>query len=88
MRIQNPNPNPVPGNLRDPAVIDYDGRYYLVATSPEFWDGYTPGVKLWSSEDLVNWQFESTIISAEAIPEGCHCRNRFWAPELFCFPGA
>lgn len=85
--IKNPNRNEVPGNLRDPAVIDYDGSYYLVATSPAFWSGYTPGVKLWSSSDLVNWTFESTIISAESIPEGCHCKNRFWAPELFVHGG-
>lgn len=87
MIIKNPNRAEIPGNLRDPAVIDYDGKYYLVASSPKFWEGYTPGVKLWSSEDLVNWKFESTIISAENIPEGCHCKNRFWAPELFIHNG-
>lgn len=87
MKIKNPAVGAVPGNLRDPAVIDYNGKYYLVATSPAFWSGYTPGVKLWSSDDLCNWTFESTIISAEDIPEGCHCKNRFWAPELFIHNG-
>jgi len=87
MIIKNPNPSSVPGNLRDPAILDFDGRYYLVATSPAFWEGDNPGVKLWSSDDLVNWQFESTIIPSDAIPEGCHCRNRFWAPELFIHGG-
>lgn len=87
MIIKNPNMTGIPGNLRDPAVIDYDGKYYLVASSPNFWSGYTPGVKLWSSDDLVNWKFESVIISADEIPEGCHCKNRFWAPELFIYNG-
>ena len=87
MIIKNPNRNEVPGNLRDPAVIDYNGRYYLVASSPNFWNGYTPGVKLWSSDDLVNWKFESVIISADEIPEGSHCKERFWAPELFIHNG-
>jgi beta-xylosidase len=87
MEIQNPNVREEPGNLRDPAILDYGGRYYLVASSPAFWEGYTPGVKLWSSDDLVNWTFERVIISADAIPEGCHCRERFWAPELFVHGG-
>ena len=87
MIIKNPNMSDIPGNIRDPMITRYGDRYYLVASSPQFWSGYTPGVRLWSSDDLVNWRFESTIISADNIKEGCHCKNRFWAPELFIHNG-
>jgi len=87
MMIQNPNRNEVPGGLRDPAITTYDGKYYMVATSPEFFSGHNPGVRLWSSEDLVNWTFEKVILAAEEIPEECNCKHRFWAPELLIHDG-
>ena len=87
MIITNPNRNEVPGNIRDPMVFLWEDRYYLVATSPAFWTGYTPGVKLWSSDDLVEWKFESLLISADDIPEECNLKERFWAPEILCHNG-
>ena len=47
----------IPGNIRDPMITRYGDRYYLVATSPIL-ERLQPGVRLWSSDDFVNWRFE------------------------------
>jgi hypothetical protein len=39
------------GNLADPTVIRFEGRYYLYATG-----GLGPGTSIWSSDDLVKWE--------------------------------
>lgn len=87
MKIQNPNLSEIPGILRDPAITTYNGKYYMVATSPEFFSGDNPGVRMWSSEDLTHWVFEKVILAADEIPEDCDCKHRFWAPELFIHEG-
>lgn len=87
MVIKNPNMSDIPGNIRDPMIFTWDGKYYLVATSPDFWGGPTPGVRLWSSADLVDWKFEKVILPSESIPDNCNCKSLFWAPEIFCHGG-
>lgn len=87
--IKNPNMLKEPGNLRDPCIVGYEGRYYMVATTPPFWEGSpsSPGVKMWLSDDLVHWQSEGYVIDRAALPEDGGCRDRFWAPELFIHEG-
>ncbi len=83
MIFHNPDyENPI-GTIRDPMIVPYGGRYYLVGTSPEFWRGPNPGVRMWSSDDLKNWEFEGRVINSDEIPDGATFKNRFWAPELF-----
>ena len=83
MEIKNPNYECSIGAIRDPMIVLYQDRYYMVGTSPEFWRGSNPGVRMWSSDDLINWTFEGRVIDADTIPSGVGYKNRFWAPELF-----
>lgn len=39
------------GNLADPTVIRFEGRYYMYATG-----GLGPGTSIWASDDLVEWE--------------------------------
>lgn len=87
MRLNNPNRQEIPGPIRDPMIVYENERYYMVGTSPEFWEGYNPGVRMWSSTDLIHWRFETLAISSDAIGENEWCKNRFWAPELFPYHG-
>ena len=91
MKISNPNPNPVPGNLRDPFVLYHpeDDLYYLTATSPPFWPGTGDncGVRLWASPDLMNWEDCGLMVDASAMADNVWCRHRFWAPEMFIHKG-
>lgn len=48
MKYQNPI---IPGFYPDPSVCEANGKYYLVASSFQ----YFPGVPLFESDDLVNW---------------------------------
>jgi predicted GH43/DUF377 family glycosyl hydrolase len=48
---------PAEGLIRDPSIIEYWGRYYIVYTTG--WYGSTLGII--SSEDLINWRYEATI---------------------------
>lgn len=87
MIIHNPNIQSQPDAIRDPNILLLGDRYYMVGTSPNFWEGYNPGVRMWSSSDLVNWQYEGVMVSSDEIPEDAWCKHRFWAPELFSYKG-
>jgi beta-xylosidase len=54
----------------------------LTATSPPYWEGDNPGVKLWSSADLKAWRSEGLLIDRGQVPESAWYRDRFWAPEI------
>ena len=52
--------NPIiPGFAPDPSITFYNGIYYLVTSTFE----YFPGVTLWSSTDLVSWSYHSSILT-------------------------
>ena len=55
--------NPViPGFAPDPSITYFDGKYYLVTSTFE----YFPGVSLWVSDDLVNWKSHGGILTKES----------------------
>lgn len=83
MLIKNPIFSDTVGPIRDPMILPDNGKYYLVGTSPDFWNGYNPGVRLFVSDNLYDWSYVSTIINRDEIPEDKLYRDRFWAPELF-----
>ena len=85
MKINNPNYACSLGAIRDPMIVLYEDRYYMVGTSPDFWRGANPGVRMWSSDDLVNWNFEGRVVNSDTIPDDVGYKNRFWAPELFVY---
>ena len=68
--------------VRDPNIHYVNGRYYMTGTAYPFFEqwGQNPGVKLWSSDDLLHWDFESILVKPA---ECCWYRQRFWAPEIF-----
>lgn len=52
--------NPIiPGFAPDPSITYYDGKFYLVTSTFE----YFPGVSLWSSSDLVNWESHGAVLT-------------------------
>jgi beta-xylosidase len=87
MIISNPNKQSIPSAVRDPNIHLVGDRYYMVGTTREFWEGYNPGVRMWSSDDLLNWTDEGIVVSSDPIPDDAWCKNRFWAPELFVYQG-
>ena len=73
--------------IRDPQIIPHKGVYYLVGSSPPFWgkrngDDLSPGVKMWRSDDLLNWSFHKLLIDSREVPEKAWYQNKFWAPEI------
>lgn len=87
MIIRNPNFNSETGSIRDPMIVSHEGKYYMTATSPEFFRGDNPGVKIWLSEDLVSWRFVTLAVDRSSLPDDSPCKDRFWAPELFIYGG-
>ena len=65
--------NPLDVPLGDPYVLLHDGTYYLYATSS--WYGF----KVWSSPDLVDWQYRGMAFAATSSSWG---KANFWAPEV------
>ena len=77
--------NPIDVNLRDPQIIVVDHDYVLTGTAPPFFEqlGPSPGVKLWSSDDLLHWRDVGVIVKPN--PQAWD-QLRFWAPEIFHNP--
>ena len=72
--------NPViKGDIPDPSVISYEGRYYAVGTSSE----WAPFYPMFVSDDLVNWEQYGHVFDEK--PQWT--MSSFWAPELFCLDG-
>ncbi len=82
--------------LRDPAIIRDGDTYYLVFThfpfthhtsanpdKPDY--NSSPGIRLYSSNDLQNWKFENWLVKSSELPENCPYKHRFWAPEIHKF---
>ena len=85
--------NPVlPGRYADPDILHYNGKYYIYPTT----DGY-PGwsgskFKVFSSDDLIDWEDEGVIIDMAAtvpylndkgVEVGVHwARDSAWAPGI------
>jgi hypothetical protein len=79
--------------LRDPHIIHVGDSYYLTATmtpcgGPEEYDPYkryegsSPGLRLYSTKDFINWKAESWIIKGDELPPTCPYKNQCWASEL------
>jgi beta-xylosidase len=82
-RYTNPIRSEVIGPIRDPQIINVGDMYYLTGTTSPFWPGTVcPGIKLWSSKDLLNWKFEGFLIERSKLAEDVWYRDRFWASEI------
>ncbi|MGX7200254.1 glycoside hydrolase family 43 protein [Enterococcus nangangensis] len=62
----------------DPNILKVGDMYYIAVSSFE----WLPGVRVYNSKDLVNWQYLTDILTHEVNlkgnPEGCS----IWAPQL------
>jgi beta-xylosidase len=68
--------------MRDHQIIKVGDTWYMTGTTPPFWTGRNPGVRLFSSPDLLHWKFENWLIDGSKLPDDCYYNGRFWAPEI------
>jgi len=76
--------------IRDPYITrGPDGTYYLTGTIPPneetraAGDDPTPGVRVWTSPDLITWKYYGKIYT----PDLTDSKNKnIWAPELHWLP--
>ena len=80
-------------SLRDPAIIQDHGVYYIVYTMWPFRNytdrdsslpdyGSSPGIALYSSRNLKKWKLENWILKSSELPRDCPYKHQFWAPEI------
>ena len=56
--------------------------YYLTGTIPPYWNGKSEGVKLWKSQDLLNWEEVGFILHRSVANNNSWFRDFWWAPEI------
>lgn len=71
-------------HMRDPFILPYEGKYYLIGTPGQATWGMGIGFWLYVSEDLENW---SEPIKCFDAPAGFWADRNFWAPELHVYKG-
>ncbi|WP_052573411.1 family 43 glycosylhydrolase [Haloferula sp. BvORR071] len=70
--------NPVQGGCADPVVFHKGGKYYAYTTySPDF-PRMTRGIRLYTSDNLVNWTDEGFVLKNE----DSWGNWGFWAPDI------
>lgn len=71
-------------NIRDPYILNVNGKYYMYGTrGSEAW-GKCTGLDVYISDDLENW---SDAIEAFTPPENFWSDTNFWAPEVHFYNG-
>lgn len=63
--------------IGDPFIMRHNGIYYLYCSTKDF----RPGIKAWSSENLVDWSYEG-LVTEDPITTGAY------APEVFYWNGS
>ena len=76
---QNENTGGGEYGIGDPFVMRYDGKYYLYPSSGSRENG-VPGIKVFSSDDLVNWTYEGFAVEDEDAEFA-------YAPEVVYYNG-
>lgn len=79
---KNPICTEVIDTIRDPFIILVGDTYYLTGTTPPYWDGTSPGVRLWKSSDLLHWSEVGFILHRSVAEENDWFRDYWWAPEI------
>jgi len=69
-------------SIRDAQITVVGGVYYLTGSLPPYWEGLSPGVKLFQSADLKQWEFAADLIRRDDVPGAAWYKDRFWAPEI------
>ncbi len=65
--------------IGDPFVMRYDGKYYMYPSSGTAENGVT-GIKVFVSDDLVNWTYKGFALKAEEADQA-------YAPEVIYYNG-
>ncbi|WP_208559871.1 glycoside hydrolase family 43 protein [Marinilactibacillus kalidii] len=73
--IQNPI---LKGFNPDPSVVEAEGQYYIAVSSFE----WLPGVRIYRSENLVDWNHETDILTNQVDLKGNPTNCSIWAPQL------
>lgn len=63
--------------IGDPFIMRYNGKFYLYCSTKD----WRPGIKAWSSENLVDWSYEG-LVTVDPITTGAY------APEVFYWNGS
>lgn len=63
--------------IGDPFIMRYNGKFYLYCSTKD----WRPGIKAWSSDNLVDWSYEG-LVTEDAITTGAY------APEVFYWNGS
>ncbi|GIO28865.1 MULTISPECIES: family 43 glycosylhydrolase [Paenibacillus] len=63
--------------IGDPYVLRFNGKYYLYCSTKD----WRVGIKAWSSEDLIHWQYEG-LVTEDPLTEGAY------APEVVYWNGS
>ncbi|MBP1043942.1 glycoside hydrolase family 43 protein [Vagococcus sp. BWB3-3] len=62
----------------DPNILKVGSTYYIVVSSFE----WLPGIRLYTSQDLVNWQHQSDLLTTQIDLRGNPLNGSIWAPQL------
>ena len=81
-RYTNPITRDPAMSLRDHQILKVEDRWYMTGTSAPYWEGPNPGVRLFSSTNLLDWKFENWLIDSAKLADDCFYKGRFWAPEI------
>ena len=69
-------------SMRDHQILKVGDRWFMTGTSAPYWKGLNPGVRLFSSSNLLDWKFENWLIDSAKLADDCFYKGRFWAPEI------
>ena len=71
--------NPIlPGFNPDPNVLRVEDTYYIAVSSFE----WLPGVRIYQSKDLVNWEHNTDILTDQVDLRGNPQNGSIWAPQI------
>ena len=62
----------------DPYILKVEDVFYIAVSSFE----WLPGVRVYQSKDLVNWEHETDIITTQLDLRGNPQNGSVWAPQL------
>lgn len=70
--------NPVQAGCADPGLMKHENRYYAYCTYTPDFPTMVNGIRLYTSNDLVNWQDQGYVLNNE----DSWGESRFWAPDI------
>ena len=78
------NPRPLPqlwydGEIGDPFMMRFDGRYYLYCSTP----GREKGIKCWTSDDMIDFEYRGFVaddprVAGAYAPEVAYIAGKFY----------